>query len=92
MTANHCADAPVRPDAAHPAPCRVWSPGGATGKQRHRCGWPAPVHVLAGCAHEHIWDGWLCGKHAASPSPCGACFVLDGHICPMVATVIGDTA
>jgi hypothetical protein len=52
------------------------------------CGMPAVGLYRRACIHEHIYDGWLCGEHAATPERglCQTCYRLPGelsHECPI---------
>jgi len=35
------------------------------------------------CVHEHERVASLCTMHAERESICGACYEIDGHLCPL---------
>jgi hypothetical protein len=47
---------------------------------------PATRLLRKGCVHEHVFDVWLCEKHAATDrvSHCAFCLKADGHICVLM--------
>lgn len=56
-----------------------------------KCQSSATHRATAGCVHEHIIVGYVCGQHvdelADGAINCVTCYNADRHICPLLGRV-----